>query len=176
MRETLRQLLTQRSVTRGSYVLSSGKTSDYYVDCRRTTLHPEGAWLIGKLLEPIVAAREPRIDSVGGLTLGADPLSLAIAIESRRSVPPIRCFTVRKATKEHGRGNRIEGSFEPEDRVLVLEDVVTTGASALAAVEALREAGARIDGVLALVDRDEGGRRRIEEAGLNLNSLFTELL
>ncbi len=178
MRESLRHLLMQRSVARGRFVLSSGKTSNYYVDCRKTTIHPEGAWLIGKMLEPIVAEHRPTIDSVGGLTLGADPLSLAIAIQSQSSGHPIRCFTVRKAAKEHGRGKRIEGSFELGDHVLVLEDVVTTGASALLAVEALQEAGAHIEGVLALVDREEGGRRRIEDAGLSLTSVFaiSELL
>ncbi len=173
MRERLRQLLIDRSVARGSFVLASGEHSSYYVDCRRTTIHPRGAWLIGRVLEPMVAAWPAPIDSLGGLTLGADPIALAVALASHQAGRALRCFTVRKSAKEHGRGRRIEGSFEPGDRVLVIEDVVTTGGSALRAVAALRQEEARIAGVLALVDRAQGGREKIEEAGLSLTSVFS---
>ncbi len=180
MRDALKKLLIERSVSRGDFVLASGRRSDYYVDCRRTTFHPKGAWLIGRLMEAeihnaLIRPHQP-IHAIGGLTLGADPVALAIAIAShemdRPEHPPLRAFTVRKEAKVHGRGNRIEGSFEPGDRVLVIEDVVTTGSSALSAVTALREAGAVIAGVMALVDRNEGGREAIEAAGLSLNALF----
>jgi orotate phosphoribosyltransferase len=179
VRDALQTLLIERSVSRGDFVLASGRRSDYYVDCRRTTFHPKGAWLIGRLLEgeihSLVRPHQP-IHSIGGLTLGADPVAVAISIAShemaRPGESPLRAFTVRKEAKTHGRGNRIEGSFEPHDRVMVIEDVVTTGSSALSAVTALREAGASIAGVMALVDRDEGGREAIEAAGLSLRALF----
>jgi len=170
-RKRLQQIILERSFKLGEFTLSSGKKSDYYVDCRTTTLHPEGALLVGRLLLPL--ALEFGADSVGGLTLGADPVVAAVISESARQGTPLRGFIVRKKAKEHGRGRGIEGNLEEGDRAVIVEDVVTTGGSALKAVEAAREAGAEVAAVVAIVDREEGGREAIEREGLEVRALFT---
>jgi orotate phosphoribosyltransferase len=159
-------------------VLASGRRSTLYVDCRLTTMSPEGQMLIGR--EALAALRHSGwpVDSVGGLTLGADPISYAIAHASAFEAEAgtggmIRSFTVRKEAKQHGTGKLIEGPFQPGDHVVVVEDVITTGGSALKAVDAIRAAGGDVLGVLALVDREEGGREAIEAAGLKVISLVT---
>jgi len=171
-RAALRALLLQRSVRRGDFVLASGARSSYYIDARRTTMSGEGQRLIGRLgLEALRAAGwEPQ--AVGGLTLGADPVAYAIAHAAAASGSAIDAFTVRKEPKTHGTGRRIEGAFAPGMRVVVVEDVVTTGESALRAVDAVRQEGGEVLGVLAVVDRGEGGRERLAAAGLPLVSLF----
>ncbi len=169
----LLELLAVRSAQRGDFTLSSGRQSDLYVDCRLTTMDPEGLTLIGPLGLHAIAERGWHPDSVGGLTLGADPVSYAIAYASQQAGIPVRAFTVRKQAKSHGTGKLIEGPFRSGDRVVVIEDVITTGGSALKAVEAVREAGAEVLGVLAVVDREEGGREAIEAAGLGVASLAT---
>src|SRR5207248_6246001 len=113
------------------------------------------------------------VDAVGGLTLGADPIAYAISYASAHTASPIRAFTVRKEAKAHGTGKLIEGPFERGDRVAIVEDVITTGSSAARAAEAVREAGAEIAGVLALVDREEGGREALGRKGLRALSLIT---
>src|SRR5206468_8416827 len=112
-------------------------------------------------------------DAIGGLTLGADPISYAISYASANTASPIRAFTVRKEAKAHGTGKLIEGPFQEGDRVAIVEDVITTGSSALRAVEAVRLAGGDVLGVLALVDRDEGGREALESKGLRVKTLVT---
>lgn len=164
-------LLATRSARRGSFTLASGKQSNLYIDCRLTTMHPEGLSLIGPLGLQALADNGWRADSVGGLTLGADPVSYAIAYASQLASTPVRAFTVRKEAKSHGTGKVIEGAFLATDRVVVIEDVITTGGSALRAVESVRAAGATVLGVLAVVDREEGGREAIENAGLQVASL-----
>lgn len=134
-------------------------------------MSPDGLALIGPLGISALAAAEWRVDSVGGLTLGADPVSYAIAYASALTGKPIRAFTVRKEAKAHGTGRLIEGPFREGDRVAVVEDVITTGGSALRAVEAIRAAGGKVAGVLALVDREEGGRETLESAGLPVIAL-----
>jgi orotate phosphoribosyltransferase len=141
-------------------------------------MSPEGQMLIGR--EALAALRHSGwpVDAVGGLTLGADPISYAIAHASALEADAgigemVRSFTVRKEAKQHGTGKLIEGPFHPGDRVVVVEDVITTGGSALKAVEAIRAAGGEILGVLALVDREEGGREALEAAGLTVISLVT---
>ncbi len=171
--DTLVDMLARRSAKRGDFTLASGKRSSLYIDARLTTMSPDGLALIGPL--GLHAAREldPHVASVGGLTLGADPIAYAIAyasaLDGRQAL--VRAFTVRKEAKAHGTGKLIEGPFEPGDRVVIIEDVITTGASALRAVEAVRAAEGRIAGVLALVDREEGGREAIERAGLRVVAL-----
>lgn len=167
----LLDLLATRSAKRGTFTLSSGRTSDLYIDCRRTTMHPEGLSLIGPLGLHAIKERGWVADAVGGLTLGSDPVSYAIAYASQLAGIPVRAFTVRKEAKTHGTGKLIEGAFEPGDRVVVVEDVITTGGSALKAVEAVRAAGGTVVGVLAVVDREEGGREAIEAAGLEVATL-----
>ncbi|MBL0938862.1 MAG: orotate phosphoribosyltransferase [Gemmatimonadaceae bacterium] len=176
-------LLAERSAKRGDFVLASGRRSTLYVDCRLTTMHPEGQLLIGRAGLAALKSSGWAVDAVGGLTLGADPISYAIAHASalaaeRNEGEMVRSFTVRKEAKQHGTGKLIEGAFLPGDRVVIIEDVITTGGSALKAVEAVRTAGGDIQGVLALVDREEGGREAIEAAGLTVISLVkaSELL
>jgi orotate phosphoribosyltransferase len=134
-------------------------------------MSPDGLALIGPLA--LTALRETgwSVDAVGGLTLGADPISYAIAYASAVGDAPIRAFTVRKEAKSHGTGRLIEGPFRTGDRVVVVEDVITTGGSALRAVDAVRQAGGSVSGVLALVDRQEGGREALEAAGLPVLAL-----
>lgn len=171
-------LLAARSAKRGDFVLASGRRSTLYVDCRLTTMHPEGQLLIGRAGLAALRASGWPVDAVGGLTLGADPIAYAIAHASALAAEQghgemVRSFTVRKEAKQHGTGKLIEGAFETGDRVVVVEDVITTGGSALKAVDAIRAAGGTVLGVLALVDRQEGGREAIEAAGLPVMSLVT---
>lgn len=172
-RTRLLDLLATRSARRGTFTLASGRQSDLYIDCRPTTMHPEGLASIGPLGLHAIAERGWHPQSIGGLTLGADPVSYAIAYASQLAGTPVRAFTVRKEAKNHGTGKVIEGAFEPGDTVVVVEDVITTGGSALRAVEALRAAGATVLGVLAVVDRGEGGREAIENSGLEVEALVT---
>lgn len=169
--DRLLTLLAERSARRGSFTLASGRQSSLYIDARLTTMSPDGLALIGPLGLAEIRRASWRADSVGGLTLGADPLSYAIAYASAGDPPPIRAFTVRKEAKAHGTGRLIEGPYREGDHVVVIEDVITTGGSALRAVEAVRNAGGNVAGVLALVDREEGGRETLERAGLTVRSL-----
>lgn len=164
-------LLRDRSVRTGDFVLASGRRSSHYIDCRRTTMHAEGLALIGALGLAAIREQGWTADAVGGLTLGADPVAYAIAAASNAAGPLVHGFTVRKAAKAHGTGRRIEGCFEQGSRVIVVEDVITTGGSALEAVQAVRAEGGVVAGVLAVVDRGEGGREAIAEAGLPVHSL-----
>jgi orotate phosphoribosyltransferase len=166
-------LLARKSARRGEFKLASGRMSNLYVDARMTTMSPEGLSLIGPLAYETLRASGWNIDSVGGLTLGADPIAYAIAYASFLAGSPLRAFTVRKEAKQHGTGKLIEGPFAEGDNVAVIEDVITTGGSALKAIDALRSAGAVISGVLGLVDREEGGRAAIEDAGVPVISLAT---
>ena len=159
-------LLARRSARRGQFVLASGRTSTLYIDARLTTMSPEGLATIGPLALGALAASGWRVQAVGGLTLGADPIAYATSYASMLAGSPLRAFTVRKEAKAHGTGRLIEGPFEPGDRVAIIEDVITTGSSALRAADAVRAAGGDIAGVLALVDREEGGREAIEGMGL----------
>lgn len=164
-------LLATRSARRGSFVLASGRQSSLYIDARLTTMSPEGLALIGPLALQALTDAGWQVDSVGGLTLGADPIAYAISYASASTKKPIRAFTVRKEAKAHGTGKLIEGPFEAGDRVAIVEDVITTGASALRAAAAVQHEGGTIAGVLALVDREEGGREAIEGQGFRVLSL-----
>lgn len=171
--DSLKRLLVRLSVRRGNFVLASGRSSTIYVDARLTTMSPEGMVLIGELgLERIhFAGWDP--DSIGGLTIGADPISFAISHTSSREPKPLRAFTVRKEAKTHGTGNLIEGPFKQGDRVVIAEDVITTGRSALQAIGAVENAGGKILGVFAIVDREEGGREAIRSRGHDVIALTT---
>jgi len=164
-------LLAQRSARRGQFTLASGRQSTLYIDARLTTMSPEGLSLIGPLGLATIAEAGWQADAVGGLTLGADPIAYAVSYASALAGAPVRAFTVRKEAKQHGTGKRIEGPFQSGDRVVVVEDVITTGGSALKAVEAIRAGGGAVLGVLALVDREEGGREALEGAGLDVRAL-----
>ena len=172
-RQRLIQLLTQRSVKRGQFILASGKSSDLYIDARTTTMSPEGLALIGPLGIQFLKTAKWQVDAVGGLTLGADPIALSISYASNFIPPALRAFTVRKEAKTHGTGKLIEGSFQRGDRVAIVEDVITTGHSALQAIDAVRKEGGHVAGILALVDREEGGRQVIEKAGYEVMCIAT---
>jgi orotate phosphoribosyltransferase len=169
----LQQLLAERSAKRGQFKLSSGRESTLYIDARLTTMSPEGLVLIGQLGLQALTESGWDVQSVGGLTLGADPVAYAIAYASGLTRRSIRAFTVRKEPKSHGTGQLIEGPFSPGDRVAVVEDVITTGASALRASNAIRSNGGTVAGVLAVVDRSEGGREAIEAEGFPVIALTT---
>jgi len=164
-------LLAVRSVKRGEFTLASGKKSSLYIDARLTTMSPDGLALIGPLGLAAIQQSRWDVDAIGGLTLGADPISYAISYASAGSIRPVRSFTVRKEPKPHGTGKLLEGPFISGDRVVVIEDVITTGMSALRAIEAVRDAGGTVSGILALVDREEGGRQAIEQSGLPVLAL-----
>jgi len=170
-RERLVALLLERSFRVGDFVLSSGARSRYYVDARTTTTHAEGQAVVGRLGLAVLRRAGLRPASVGGLTLGADPVAYAIAHASWLAGDPVNAFTVRKEPKAHGTGKRVEGCFAAGDEVVVLEDTVTTGGSALKAIQAVEAEGGRVLAVLALVDREEGGREAIEAAGYPVHVL-----
>ncbi len=172
-RDALRDLLRTRSLRKGDFVLSSGARSTYYIDARITTMSGPGQLLIGRVgLDSLDAAGwEPA--SVGGLTMGADPVAYAVAHAAAAAGRPLDAFTVRKEAKAHGTGRRIEGGFQTDTDVVVVEDVITTGDSALRAIQVVEESGGRVLGVLSVVDREEAGRERLERAGYALVSLFT---
>lgn len=165
------QLLASRSAKRGDFTLSSGRSSSLYIDARLTTMSPEGLALIGDLGLAALHDAGWDVDSVGGLTLGADPIAYAIAYTSALKGVPIRAFTVRKRAKSHGMGRLIEGPFQAGDRTAIVEDVITTGSSALQAAEAVNDAGGVVAGVLALVDREEGGRDTLVAHGFTVITL-----
>jgi orotate phosphoribosyltransferase len=171
--DQLRRLLLARSVRRGDFVLSSGQRSSYYIDCRLTTMSAEGMVLIGRMGVAAVRAAGWQPRAVGGLTMGADPVAYAIAAASWGTAQVIDAFSVRKEAKEHGTGRAIEGNFQAGDEVVVVEDVITTGASAQRAISAIRGSGGTVAGVLAVVDREEGGREAIESDGTRVVALTT---
>lgn len=151
--------------------LASGKESRYYIDCREVSLDAEGAFLIGEVIFEAIRALRP--DGVGGMTLGADPIATAVSLTSFLKQQPIGAFIVRKEPKDHGRGRQVEGTLRPGARVVVVEDVVTTGGSTLRAVAALRKEGHHILKVISLIDRQEGGIAALAAADLSFESLFT---
>ena len=177
-RARLLELLKELSWQRGRVVLSSGKTSDFYIDCKQTALNAAGSALVGELVvDHIQALRKQglHVDGVGGITLGADPIASAASVVSFQRGAPVHAFIIRKEPKAHGTAQWLEGgrSLPAGSKVLVVEDVVTTGASTLKALERARASGLEPVAVLSLVDRDEGGREALAETGLPYASLFT---
>lgn len=170
LKEELKSLLLETGAFKtGEFILSSGKKSNFYIDCRKVTLHPQGAKLIGKIvLEKI---KGMKVNAVGGLTLGADPIVGAVV-----TLSDIPGFIVRKKEKEHGTKQKIEGLIEPGWNVVIVEDVATTGASALQAIEAVESVGAKVVKVIAVVDREEGAAEALKN--YDFDSIFkkSELL
>ena len=171
-RDQLKHLLLERSVRFGNFTLSSGGSSTYYIDARRTTMSAEGQVLVGRVGYEIVSQSGLEPTHLGGLTMGADPISYAIAHRSHLEGHPLDGFSVRKEAKHHGTGNRVEGGLDPSSRCLVIEDTLTTGKSTLSTVEALNEHGVTVVGVLALVDRSDNAEELFREIGLPLLSFF----
>lgn len=172
-RERLREILVERSVRVGDFTLASGARSSYYVDARRTTMAAEGQVLTGRVCLDALEAAGVDATHVGGLTMGADPVAYAIARESFLRGRPIDAFSVRKQAKEYGTGQRIEGGLPEGARCIVVEDSMTSGGSALKAIEAVLSHPAEVVAVLTLVDREEGGRQRLDEAGYPLLAVYT---
>ena len=178
-KEQLLEILKEKSVCRGMFTLASGAQSDFYVDAKLTTSDPRAALLVGRvgweLVKETTRAGIVHVDSIGGLTMGADwiALSIGIAAQLENSQAALRVFSVRKSAKEHGRLKRIEGNFSPGDSVVVVDDVITTGGSTIQAIDAIEETGSRIAFVIALVDRQEGGRENIEKRGHKVVPIFT---
>lgn len=165
-RDELRKFITDLAVVRGEFVLSSGATSDWYLDMRRLTLDHRAAPLIGRVMNELT--EDWQFEAVGGLTMGADPVAAAMMHTSSR---PLDAFVVRKADKVHGLQRRVEGPDVSGRKVLAVEDVNTTGSSVLTAVEALREAGAEVIGVAVIVDRGAG--EAVRTAGLSYRAAYT---
>jgi orotate phosphoribosyltransferase len=174
-RARLLELLRALSFARKKVVLSSGKESDFYIDCKATALTAEGHFLIGRLFQQLIWKHAPESVGAGGLTLGADPLASAVSLSSYLAGRPLAAFIIRKEPKGHGTGAWMEGrgQFKDGDPVAVLEDVVTTGASTLKAIERVQLEGLKPLAAFALVDRLDGGREAVEATGAKLYTLFT---
>ena len=172
LRAELHQLVATRAVRFGDFVLTSGRRSNYYFDGKQVTLDGRGLYLVSQLL--LQRCRELRIDAVGGLTLGADPIASGIAALSGAGADPIAAFIVRKQEKEHGTGRVIEGpALQPGARVLLVDDTLTTGGTFLQARERVVETGVEIVEAACIVDREEGGREALADAGIPVHALFT---
>ena len=186
-RTALLNLIATLSFKLGDFTLASGQKSDYYIDCRTTTLHAEGGRLSGLVFYDLIRRHLPQAEAVGGLTMGADPLVSNTASASawhalKQGLDPanpgtklLQGFLVRKAEKTHGTGRRIEGFLKKGAQVVIVDDVCTTGGSTITAIEAARESGMNVAGILCLVDREQGGRANIEAAaaGAPFLSIFT---
>jgi orotate phosphoribosyltransferase len=171
-RQELLKLLAQKSFRLGEFKLSSGGTSDYYIDCRTTTLDARGAQLVGQVFLEEMRGQGWHADAIGGLTMGADPIVVAVAVTSGT----LHGFLVRKAEKQHGMGQRVEGFREKGARVVIVDDVCTTGSSTVQAIEAAREFGFNVVGTMCLVEREEAhGRPNVEKAAAPASfiSIFT---
>ena len=171
LRQNLLSLLTKFAYQEGDFTLSSGAKSSYYINCKQVTLRADGALIIGRLLFSLLPENT---QAVAGLTLGADPLVSAVSVVSAYENKPIPALIIRKEPKGHGTKAYLEGpTLEPGARVVVLEDVVTTGRSAMLAVERLQAAGYHVEQIMALVDRQQGGAELYQSKGLKFQSLFS---
>lgn len=174
-REALKKIIIEKSYEKKKVTLSSGVESDFYFDGKQTTLHPEGSYLTGKLfLEALQDISD--VQGVGGLTLGADPIATALSLVSFLENRPIPAFIIRKEPKGHGTGAWLEGrkNLSSGAKVVIVEDVVTSGGSSLKAIRRAEEEGLVVLGVITLVDREEGGRENIEKEGYWLKAIFTK--
>ena len=172
-KERLKELIKERALKvsdKPIFKLSSGKLSTYYMDLRTITLDPEGGFIIGNLIFDMIKDKNP--DGVGGLTLGADPISYATSMISYIKKQPIKPFVVRKEPKGHGTGKQIEGNIKPGERVFIVEDVVTTAGSSLKAAKVAKDFGLEILGIIAIVDREEGGEENIKKEGFDFYPVF----
>ena len=169
----LAKLLLELSYIEKEVTLTSGRKSTYYFDCKQTALHPEGSYLIGRLFLDLLKGRG--LDGVGGMTLGADPLVSSVTVLSHIDKCPLPGFIVRKQAKGHGTNQFLEvlANFAPGAKVAVLEDVVTTGGTLVKACERVRDAGLTVATVVCVLDREEGGRENLAQAGFTLESIFT---
>ena len=170
-RDRLRQMLLDRSMRFGEFVLSSGATSNYYIDVRKTSLHPDGLTLISRMFWDVL--KSDRITAVGGLTLGADPLVAGLMLHAAAEGQSLEGFLVRKTTKDHGLRGQVEGNLAGHKRIAILDDVITSGESALIAAEAAESYKAEVVRVLAVVDREQGAAQVFEQRGYPFSALFS---
>ena len=170
-RDQLRQMLLDRSMRFGEFVLSSGATSNYYIDVRKTSLHAQGLELISKMFWEIV--KDDDVTAIGGLTLGADPLVAGLMLLSAQNGRPLEGFLVRRTTKDHGLRGQVEGNLAGHKRVVILDDVITSGESALIAAEAAESYKATVVRVLSVVDRAQGASQIFQQRGVPYTALFT---
>lgn len=174
MKQRLAEIILERSFQYRAdppFTLASGKTSNYYFNCKPTTLDPEGMYIIGHVLFEML--HDSDITAAGGLTLGADPIANALSMISYQKGRRIKSFVVRKNVKGHGTKSAIEGNVVPGEKVVIIDDVITTGASTITAIEIAKEAGLVIDRVVALIDREEGGRENIERYITRVDAILT---
>ncbi|MGV8057656.1 MAG: orotate phosphoribosyltransferase [Smithellaceae bacterium] len=174
MKERLGEIILERSFKYSEdppFTLASGKLSNFYFNCKPTTLDPEGMNLIGGIIFDMV--KDSSITAAGGLTLGADPIANALSIISYQKGRPIKSFIVRKDVKDHGTRSAVEGNVKAGDRVLIIDDVITTGGSTITAIEQAKRFGLIVDGVITLIDREEGGRENIQKHVENIRSILT---
>ncbi len=174
--QRLKEILLTKSYRKGNFTLTSGKTSDFYIDGKQTTLSAEGSYLCGKLLLELINKEKHPIEAVGGMTLGADPLVTAVSLVSFLEKRPIPAFIVRKEAKGHGTENYIEGlkNMPAGCRVALVEDVVTTGGTLLKVIERVEAQGFKVGVVVTIVERQEGGVEALADKGYKLESLFTK--
>jgi len=170
-RDLLRRMLLERSMRFGEFVLSSGATSHYYIDVRKTSLHPQGLRLISKLFWETLA--QDKVTAVGGLTLGADPLVAGVMLYAAEQGQTLEGFLVRRNTKDHGMRGQVEGNLAGHRRIAILDDVITSGESALIAAEAAESYKAEVVRVMAVVDRAHGATQIFQQKGFPFASLFT---
>jgi orotate phosphoribosyltransferase len=170
-RQALQQLIQGEALKFGQFTLASGKQASYYLDCRQVTLNAQGARLIGEGMLELL--REPVPELVGGMVIGADPITGAMLALAGQANLALRGIMVRKEPKGHGTGKHVEGPFQSGEEVVIVEDVVTTGGSSLQAIEHCQAVGLRVRRVLAIVDRLEGGREAFADKGFELTTLFT---
>uniref|UniRef100_A0A832I4C7 Orotate phosphoribosyltransferase n=1 Tax=Eiseniibacteriota bacterium TaxID=2212470 RepID=A0A832I4C7_UNCEI len=170
-RDRLRQMLLDRSMRFGEFVLSSGATSNYYIDVRKTSLHPDGLRLISAMFWDVL--KDDGVTAVGGLTLGADPLVAGLMLHSREAGRPLEGFLVRRSSKDHGMRGQVEGNLAGHKRVAILDDVITSGESALIAAEAAESYKAEIVRVVAVVDRGQGAAQIFQQRGYPFTALFS---
>jgi orotate phosphoribosyltransferase len=170
-RQALLDLIKQQALKFGDFTLASGKKASFYLDCRQVTLDAQGAKLIGAGMLELMADNMP--DLIGGMAIGADPITAAILTLAGINNIPLRGVMVRKEPKGHGLGKHVEGPFREGERLVIVEDVVTTGGSSLKAIEHCEAVGLKVDRVLAIIDRMEGGREAFAERGYELTTLFT---
>lgn len=175
MKQRLAEIIMERSFQYRDdppFTLASGKTSNYYFNCKTTTLDPEGMYLIGNILFDML--HDADVTAAGGLTLGADPIANALSLISYQKNKPIKSFIVRKDVKNHGTKSPIEGNVTPGERVVIIDDVITTGGSTITAIEFAKEAGLVVDRVITIIDREEGGRENIQKYVDRVDAVLTK--
>ena len=170
-REALIALIREYALEFGDFTLASGKKASFYLDCRKVTLHPQGAGLIAEGILELLGDDLP--DTIGGMAIGADPITAAVITVAGQQGKPVRGFIVRKESKQHGKGRDVEGPVHDGDTAIIVEDTVTTGGSAIKAIQKAEAAGLKVLGVVAIIDRLEGGAEAFAEHGYHLRTLLT---